>query len=53
MGLVTATLNEGCVESDILYKIELCCFAPLHAGLLGKVCFVRSAASFAFLVESN
>jgi len=53
VGFVTATLNEGCVDSDILCKNELCCFAPLDAGLLWKVCFVQSAALFGFVVESS
>ena len=51
MGLVTATVSEVFVESDILCKNEFWCFAPLCAGLLWKVCFVQSAALFAFLVQ--
>jgi hypothetical protein len=56
VGLVTATLNEDCVESDILCKNEffmLCTVAcrPFSVHILWKVCCVQPAALFAFLVH--
>ena len=51
MGLVTATLNEDCVESDILCKNECWYFAPLHAGHLVYTFYGKYATLFAFLVH--